>query len=163
LGATGSPEDLPVLQDLLQPSEGEAEKYLNHECRLLTHDGHSLPVLIRALIQYSSDGQMLRASGTAMDLSEQKRIEQLKNDFVSTVSHELRTPLTSISGSLGLVNGGALGVVPESMRAMLEIAQQNSQRLSHLINDLLDMDKLAAGKLSFELTNLGLAAELEGL
>lgn len=155
------PEDLPVLQDLLQPSEGEAEKYLNHECRLLTHDGHSLPVLIRALIQYSSDGQMLRASGTAMDLSEQKRIEQLKNDFVSTVSHELRTPLTSISGSLGLVNGGALGVVPESMRAMLEIAQQNSQRLSHLINDLLDMDKLAAGKLSFELTNLGLAAELE--
>lgn len=155
------PEDLHVLQELLQSSQGEAEKYLNHECRLLTRDGHSLPVLIRALIQYSSDGHMMRASGTAMDLSEQKRIEQLKNDFVSTVSHELRTPLTSISGSLGLVNGGALGVVPESMRAMLDIAQQNSQRLSHLINDLLDMDKLAAGKLSFELSNLSLAAELE--
>lgn len=155
------PDDLPVLQDQLQPSPGEAEKYLNHECRLLTLDGHSLPVLIRALIQYSSDGQMMRASGTAMDLSEQKRIEQLKNDFVSTVSHELRTPLTSISGSLGLVNGGALGVVPDSMRPMLEIAQQNSQRLSHLINDLLDMDKLAAGKLSFELSNLALAEELE--
>src|SRR3989344_200477 len=155
------PDDLPVLQDQLQPSQDEAEKYLNHECRLLTRAGHSLPVLIRALIQYSSDGQMMRASGTAMDLSEQKRIEQLKNDFVSTVSHELRTPLTSISGSLGLVNGGALGVVPEPMRAMLEIAQQNSQRLSHLINDLLDMDKLAAGKLSFELSNLALATELE--
>ncbi|MBX9754625.1 MAG: CHASE domain-containing protein [Pseudomonadaceae bacterium] len=156
-----NPDDLPGLQGLLQPSAGETEKYLNHECRLLTHDGHSLPVLIRALIQYSSDGQMMRASGTAMDLSEQKRIEQLKSDFVSTVSHELRTPLTSISGSLGLVNGGALGVVPEIMRPMLEIAQQNSQRLSHLINDLLDMDKLAAGKLSFELSNLALAAELE--
>lgn len=155
------PEDLPMLQELLQTSAGQAEKYLNHECRLLMHDGHSLPVLIRALIQYSSDGQMMRASGTAMDLSEQKRIEQLKNDFVSTVSHELRTPLTSISGSLGLVNGGVLGVVPDSMRPMLEIAQQNSQRLSHLINDLLDMDKLAAGKLSFELSNLALAAELE--
>ncbi len=155
------PEDLPILQDILQSSAGETEKYLNHEARLLMCDGHSLPVLIRALIQYSSDGQVIRASGTTMDLSEQKRIEQLKNDFVSTVSHELRTPLTSISGSLGLVNGGALGVVPDSMRTMLEIAQQNSQRLSHLINDLLDMDKLAAGKLSFELTNLELAAELE--
>lgn len=155
------PDDLAVLQGLLEPAAGETEKYLNHECRLLTRDGHCLPVLIRALIQYSSDAQMKRASGTAMDLSEQKRIEQLKNDFVSTVSHELRTPLTSISGALGLVNGGALGVVPDSIRPMLEIAQQNSQRPSHLINDLLDMDKLAAGKLSFELTNLSLAAELE--
>ena len=51
----------------------------------------------------------------------------------------------------------AFGTVPDSMLPMLEIAQQNSQRLSHLINDLLDMDKLAAGKLSFELTNLDLS------
>ena len=50
-----------------------------------------------------------------MDLSEIKRIEQLKSDFVSTISHELRTPLTSISGSLGLINGGALGEVPAPM------------------------------------------------
>ncbi|MDP2246360.1 CHASE domain-containing protein [Pseudomonas sp.] len=154
------PEDWPELQSLLLPPAGELVQYLNHECRLLLQSGQSLPVLLRALVQYSGEGQMLRASGTAMDLSEQKRIEQLKNDFVSTVSHELRTPLTSISGSLGLINGGALGNVPEAIRPMLEIAQQNSLRLCHLINDLLDMDKLAAGKLSFELANLQLGAQL---
>lgn len=154
------PEDVAALRAQLLSPEGAREHYLNHECRLIRQDGQSLPVLLRALIQCSPDGHMLSASGTAMDLTEQKRIEKLKNDFVSTVSHELRTPLTSISGSLGLVNGGALGAVPDSMRTMLEIAQQNSQRLCHLINDLLDMDKLAAGKLSFEFTILDLGQQL---
>jgi len=67
------------------------------------------------------------------------------------VSHELRTPLTSIAGSLGLITGGALGPVPPLLDNMLRIASQNSKRLSQLINDLLDMDKLIAGKMSFHL------------
>ena len=153
-------DDVAALRARLAAPEGAIEHYLNHECRLIRQDGQPLPVLLRALIRCSPDGRMLGASGTAMDLTEQKRIEQLKSDFVSTVSHELRTPLTSISGSLGLITGGALGAVPDSMRPMLEIAQQNSQRLCHLINDLLDMDKLAAGKLSFEFTNLELGQQL---
>ena len=153
-------DDVAALRARLAAPEGAIEHYLNHECRLIRQDGQPLPVLLRALIRCSPDGRVLCASGTAMDLTEQKRIEQLKSDFVSTVSHELRTPLTSISGSLGLITGGALGAVPDSMRPMLEIAQQNSQRLCHLINDLLDMDKLAAGKLSFEFTNLELGQQL---
>ena len=154
------PDDLPALLARLQPPQGQLEHLLSYECRLLQCNGESLPVLLRALVECAPDGQVLRVSGTAMDLSEQKRIERLKNDFVSTVSHELRTPLTSIAGSLGLVNGGALGAVPDTMRPMLEIAQQNSLRLSHLINDLLDMDKLAAGKLTLELTPLELDQQL---
>jgi signal transduction histidine kinase/DNA-binding response OmpR family regulator len=154
------PDDLSALQHQLQPPPGQQEHHLNHECRLLRQDGQSLPVLLRALVQCTGEGQVLRVSGTAMDLTEQKRIEQLKSDFVSTVSHELRTPLTSIAGSLGLINGGAFGTVPEAMRPMLKIAQQNSQRLGHLINDLLDMDKLAAGKLNFELGMLDLKEQL---
>ena len=75
----------------------------------------------------------------------------MKSDFVSVVSHELRTPLTSISGALGLITGGALGEVPEAMRSMLDIAQQNSLRLGLLISDLLDMDKLIAGKMQLQL------------
>lgn len=90
------------------------------------------------------------------DISERKRIERMKNEFVSTVSHELRTPLTSIAGALGLINGGALGEVPAQMGEMLRIAQSNSQRLSGLINDLLDMDKLVAGKMTLDLHRLKL-------
>ncbi|MFP8966614.1 ATP-binding protein [Pokkaliibacter sp. CJK22405] len=85
------------------------------------------------------------------DLSELKRVESMKRDFVSTVSHELRTPLTSISGSLGLIQGGAVGPIPEAMEPLLRIAHENSLRLGELINDLLDMEKLLAGKMQFRL------------
>lgn len=125
--------------------------YLSIETRLLHRDGHAVPVLLRGYIERDGQRQAQRIGGTIMDLSEIKRIEQLKSDFVSTISHELRTPLTSINGSLGLINGGALGEVPAPMASMLSIAQQNSQRLSLLINDLLDMDKLIAGKMTFDL------------
>ncbi|HEX5843398.1 MAG TPA: PAS domain S-box protein [Pseudomonas sp.] len=103
-----------------------------------------------AVSQISRQGQR-RFIAVIRDISERKRIEEMKNEFISTVSHELRTPLTAIAGSLGLINGGVLGAVPASMQDMLRIAQDNSQRLSELINDLLDMDKLVAGKMSFEL------------
>ena len=125
--------------------------YLSIETRLLHRDGNAVPVLLRGYIERDGQRQAQRIGGTIMDLSEIKRIEQLKSDFVSTISHELRTPLTSINGSLGLINGGALGEVPAPMASMLSIAQQNSQRLSLLINDLLDMDKLIAGKMTFDL------------
>ncbi len=85
------------------------------------------------------------------DISEQKRVERMKSEFISTVSHELRTPLTSISGALSLVTNNMLGAVPDKPKAMLEIAYKNSQRLSLLINDLLDMEKLIAGKMVFDM------------
>jgi signal transduction histidine kinase/CheY-like chemotaxis protein len=85
----------------------------------------------------------------AMEAAE--RANKVKSEFLSTVSHELRTPLTAIAGSIGLISGGALGAMPDSIQQMLHIAHKNSQRLTYLINDLLDMEKLMAGKLHFDL------------
>ena len=85
----------------------------------------------------------------AMEAAE--RANKVKSEFLSTVSHELRTPLTAIVGSIGLISGGALGELPEQIAQMLQIAQKNSQRLTFLINDLLDMEKLMAGKLHFDM------------
>ncbi|MBJ6136105.1 PAS domain S-box protein [Marinobacter litoralis] len=90
----------------------------------------------------------------ARDLSESQRNELLKNQFVSTVSHELRTPLTSISGSLGLIAGGALGAVPERIGGMLRIAEQNTQRLIQLVNDLLDLNKLSANEMKLNIQRI---------
>ncbi|AOW14197.1 hypothetical protein LPB72_06235 [Hydrogenophaga crassostreae] len=84
-------------------------------------------------------------------MEEAKRANKVKSEFLSTVSHELRTPLTAIAGSIGLVAGGALGNLPAGISEMLQIADKNSQRLTFLINDLLDMEKLMAGKLHFAL------------
>ncbi|MBZ9612972.1 sensor histidine kinase [Rheinheimera maricola] len=84
--------------------------------------------------------------GVAKDISERNRNEQLKNEFISTVSHELRTPLTSLYAALRLVNSGKLGVLPVKVMSLLNLAERNSKRLSRLINDLLDVEKLASGK-----------------
>lgn len=88
---------------------------------------------------------------TVRDISERKRIDKMKSEFVSTVSHELRTPLTSISGALGLLVGGVVGEMPDKAKQMLDIAYRNCLRLAHLIDDLLDMEKLVAGKMRFDL------------
>lgn len=112
----------------------------------------------------SIDGQILRDQygekiGTVIvsqDITSRKEIDQMKNEFISTVSHELRTPLTSIRGSLGLIIGGAIGKIPKEMQPLLEIAANNSERLVRLINDILDTEKIEAGKMvfHFEKTNL---------
>lgn len=83
------------------------------------------------------------------DITERKKMEKMKSEFVSTVSHELRTPLTSIRGSLGLVISGKLGDIPEKANKLLEIANNNSTRLTNLINDILDLEKIKAGKYEF--------------
>ncbi len=154
-------EDLPRTRAQLAQTMLSRLDQFTSELRFRHKDGRTVPVLVRGYIQRDAQGQPLRISGTSMDLTEHKRIEQMKNDFVSTVSHELRTPLTSISGALGLINGGALGEVPPAMQQMLDIAHRNSQRLGHLINDLLDMEKIAAGKMSFDMHEHSLYQLLE--
>ncbi|KUJ82304.1 sensor histidine kinase [Ruegeria profundi] len=72
-----------------------------------------------------------------------------KSQFISTVSHELRTPLTSIKGSLDLINSGALGEVPAPMQNLVQLASKNSERLASLINDVLDIQKMEAGEMSY--------------
>jgi len=106
------------------------------------------------------DGSVLW-HGFVTDITERKRIERLQREFISTVSHELRTPLTSITGALALVCSNVMGEVPGQMRELLDIAQQNSQRLGALIDDLLDMDKLHAGKMRFDLLEQPLLPQLE--
>jgi signal transduction histidine kinase len=82
--------------------------------------------------------------------TERKRLERLKDEFVSTVSHELRTPLTSITGSLGLLMGKAAGILSAPATRLLEIAHNNSQRLVRLVNDILDMERLESGHAVFD-------------
>jgi PAS domain S-box-containing protein len=104
------------------------------------------------------------------DITERKEIERLKNEFVSIVSHELRTPLTSIRGSLGLMEGGAVGEMPPKARDLLRIARQNADRLIRLINDILDLEKIESGKIQLQIERLeprevveSTVAELRGM
>lgn len=76
----------------------------------------------------------------------------MRDQFVSTVSHEMRTPLTSIRGTLVLANNLSKdGSVPETIAKMMELALKNSERLNLLVNDILDLEKLRSGKMSFDM------------
>jgi signal transduction histidine kinase len=86
-----------------------------------------------------------------VDISERKEIERMKNEFLGMVSHELRTPLTAIQAEAGLVASGALGPLPEPMQRMLDIAAENSDRLTRLVNDVLDLERMHAGRIELEL------------
>lgn len=82
------------------------------------------------------------AQAVARDITGQREMDRLKDDFVSIVSHELRTPLTSMRGALGLLLTGRLGTLDPQGHRMLEIATQNVERLVRLVNDILDLQKM---------------------
>jgi len=96
-------------------------------------------------------GGELMFSGLFRDITERKRVDTMKNEFISTVSHELRTPLTSIQGALELMLSGAMGKVPDTCTPLLKIASNNSARLVRLINDILDVEKIESGKMELKL------------
>ncbi|UWR21928.1 cell wall metabolism sensor histidine kinase WalK [Sulfitobacter sp. S190] len=87
---------------------------------------------------------------------------QAKTEFLSTVSHELRTPLTSIKASLDMTLSGAFGEMPERSEQVLTIAQRNATRLSQLINELLDLQKIEVGKMKFDMQPLNVATLVTG-
>jgi PAS domain S-box-containing protein len=109
-------------------------------------------------IQYDDEPLFI---GLVRDLSEQKHLEKMKNEFISTVSHELRTPLTSIQGSLSLINSGVMGEVNEKIKPLLSIALNNSERLISLINDILDIEKIESGKMEFDFQEYNLVTLIE--
>jgi signal transduction histidine kinase len=104
-----------------------------------------LTVLV-ASRQYLAQRELIRMQAAL------RESERLKDEFLSVVGHELRTPLTSIRGSLGLLDGGVLGELPQDAANMVAVAVLNADRLVRLINDILDIERMAAGRLSLDPT-----------
>jgi two-component system, NtrC family, sensor histidine kinase KinB len=93
------------------------------------------------------NGQTVGMVSVLSDISKQKELDQLKSNFVSGVTHELRTPLVAIDKSISLILTKSVGEISPAQEEFLSIAQRNIKRLSNLINDLLDLSKLEAGKM----------------
>jgi PAS domain S-box-containing protein len=115
----------------------------------LNSSGKEIYVEISASRLKDETGASAGLVSVIRDISERRRAQLTKDEFISTVSHELRTPLTSIHGSLGLLTGGLLQAQPEKAQRMLEIATTNTERLVRLINDLLDLERIASGQVVF--------------
>jgi len=120
-----------------------------HEFPLLAGDGREL--WIGQNVHILMDGAWVTGfQAVARDITARREVERLKDEFVSVAGHELRTPLTSIRGSLELLASGVLGPVPEKGAAILDIAVRNTERLVRLVNDLLDVERLASGKVMLD-------------
>ncbi|MBT9591486.1 MAG: PAS domain S-box protein [Thiobacillus sp.] len=129
-----------------------------NEWTYVRKDGSTYPVLLSVTALFDAAGAIYGYLGIGYDITERKRMELMKREFISTVSHELRTPLTSIRGALGLVAGGATGALPDKAKELINIASTNCDRLVRLINDILDMEKIESGKMVFDMRLLDLPA-----
>jgi len=136
-----------MIHDVMEGKPG----YEAQETWLMNRDGGMIDV--RMSIQPIPHGDGVDAVVcTLADITRDKETERIKDDFISTVSHELRTPLTSIHGTLKLVEGGVGGEVPERVQKLIKVAVNNSERLSLLLNDLLDIQRLDAGRLDYAMS-----------
>ncbi len=125
------------------------------EAEVIREDDTRLPVMVGLA---RLEGSSVEWVGFVLDLTEQRKADRVKSDFISMVSHELRTPLTSIRGALGLLENGVGGELTPKLMSLIKIAHKNSQRLGTLVNDLLDMEKLASGKMNICIERFDLVA-----
>ncbi len=143
-------QDLPLAQLLQEDEYADLLHFIEADpAGPDAEDSGAMPLGSRYLTATRVSIQDLDVIGAVIvlrDITQQVEVDRMKSEFISVVSHELRTPLTSIKGSLGLLIGGAGGELPAKMTQLLTIAQNNSDRLIRLINDILDISKIEAGR-----------------
>lgn len=130
--------------------EGSGDSYIGafSEVQALHRDGAAFPIEL-SIAEMNVEGECLFV-GVLRDITERKKVDRIKDEFISTISHELRTPLTSIKGSLGLLSGGGSKVSPQKSSELIDLALKNTERLIFLVNDILDMEKLASEQMIFD-------------
>jgi PAS domain S-box-containing protein len=133
---------LPFIAGVQEGAFGRREE------RIMT-DRYGAEIPVEMSSGLAGQGENATFSIFLRDITERKRIDSMKNEFVGTVSHELRTPLSSIRASLGLLADGVLGPLPPDMLELVEICNKNCIRLNRLVDDMLDIEKIEAGMMSF--------------
>jgi signal transduction histidine kinase len=152
------------LRPLLARQTSDPAAFLGRTAALRSDEASREEVVLadgRTLDQYTApirgaDGRDFGRVWYFRDISAVKEVARLKDEFISAVSHELRTPLTSIVGSLGLMEAGAMGDLPTEAARMVSTAKRNCDRLVRLINDVLDVEKIEAGRIALRLELLEL-------
>jgi signal transduction histidine kinase len=127
---------------LLRALSSETSVIADMELRTPTR---RIPLEVWGSPVFDERGRVAYALCAFHDITERRKVERMKDEFVSVVSHELRTPLTSIQGALGLLENGVLGPLGGEALEMAHIAADGSRRLLRLVNELLDIQKLEFG------------------
>jgi PAS domain S-box-containing protein len=138
-------DDLEVFSP--QWNEGvSTHQQLATEIRFVHEDKTVRICRLIAVPMFSDLNEFVGYVGTIEDITDNRLMEKMKSEFISIVSHELRTPLTSIRSSLGLLTTSGIRNNPEKMQRILDIAASNAERLTRLLNDILDLERLETNK-----------------
>ena len=123
-------------------------------CRnyILTKSGEERFIAWNNTLLKDSVGNIIGTISIGEDITERQKMEIIKDEFIGIVSHELRTPLTAMQLSLGLLKSGIYDQKPEKSRRMIEIALLDTNRLVHLVNDILDLERIDSGRAVLEKT-----------
>ncbi|HNB22638.1 MAG TPA: response regulator [Candidatus Melainabacteria bacterium] len=155
------PEDVEAVKTfMLRTHELKTPQEVEH--RVLRPDGSIRWIWARTFPQLDDQGELETIYSIGHDITDRKEAERRVSEFYSTVSHELRTPLTSIHASLRLIEGGLAGQVSDKVSRLVTIARNESDRLIRLINDILDIRKLEAGRLELKLAERKVADLVDG-
>ena len=121
-------------------------KAVTFEIQPVDQNGNSYWMNATYIPDFDVDGEVKGFFAMADDITSRKEIERMKSEFVSITSHEMRTPLTSIHGVIKLLFAGRLGSLSHSGKEMVNMALRNSERLVHLVNDVLDLERMQSGR-----------------
>jgi PAS domain S-box-containing protein len=135
-----------VLEEGIWQGEGQARR----------RDGSTFDVQVLANLVTDADGEPFCMMAAFVDITERKKLDQLKDEFIGLVSHELRTPLTVISGCLSTLMTERKRLLPKEVQQLLQDALLESESLSHLIENLLELSRAQAQQLTLyaELTHV---------
>ena len=137
------PNDRERVWEALQNHLKNGSPFLE-EYRISDGSGNYITISDRAVAILDQEGKPIRLIGSAIDITERKRAEQLKSDFISFVTHQLRTPLSGVKWMLELAMDAKDN--PEEMQSFIADARLSTERLIRLVNDLLDASRLEQGK-----------------
>jgi len=144
-GAQGREEAPSAMEALLGASAAEVHKGVQMTMEV---DGRIIHAHLAPVLAQRSD--FLGVVTVLRDITKEVEADRAKSEFVSNVSHELRTPMTSIKGYTDLLHAGAVGPINDEQKRFLSIIKNNAERLTALINDLLDISRVETGRVRFE-------------
>ncbi|MFN2290830.1 MAG: GAF domain-containing protein [Anaerolineae bacterium] len=160
--------ETPIHRELAQALYGELRETLNPDTGADRAAESSVRLEAGSRVLAMNTAPLVLASGSTAgvvaalrDMSREAEVERLKNEFISTVSHELRTPMTSIKGYTDLLFLGMAGGLTDAQRNFLQIIKSNADRLTALVNDILDISRIETGRIGLVVEALHLAGIID--
>ncbi|HEK20449.1 MULTISPECIES: PAS domain-containing sensor histidine kinase [unclassified Mucilaginibacter] len=154
---TFHPDDLQIRHN----AHAEALKTgkLYYEARIIHTDDSLHWIRIQGKVFYNKKEQPVRMLGTVLDITEFKRLQQQKDDFISVASHELKTPMTSIKASIQILDKLIKSNSnPDKVTAFIEKANTSLNKMQHLVESLLNVSRISAGQLELNYSTFNVAA-----